>query len=415
MGERMDKVLFCTVGATPQVVTETVWCLMRQTPPWIPSQIHVVTTAFKLKFVRDNLQTENGPLGQLMGKSPPVVVHVPRRDREEHYSADSAQDATTPNDLLRDVNDRDDAARMGNLILRIMAGITSDPSSHLHVSLAGGRKTMSAHALMALSLVGRPRDTATHVLVDPQFEDHPDFWYPDQEGRLAPKKGSPQTEPLDPAKARITLVPTPAPLMRNRVSDVEDLTKIDLIDLMNKVNLAAALEERPYVHLNTHENSVSTYGVSIKLSPKHFSVYRLLATARQENWLGAGRDGVGPTHAGWLTFEQIAQANAGPNLTPIRELMTQYVRDAEMFAGRFADDDNSNTRKWQRAISSADLRERTENISGNLNQDITRLKDEITKVVGLDAATILAPRRDSKRRGNARFGLTIAPVDVDIG
>jgi CRISPR-associated protein (TIGR02584 family) len=423
MAAESSKVLFCTVGATPQVVTETVWCLLRQN--WRPDRIDVVTTAFKLDFIRKSLQTANGPLGRLMNCPPSVTVHVPRRGGEDHYAVEAGQDYSVPPDVLRDVNDQDEAARMGNLILCVIAGITNDPNTKLHVSLAGGCKTMSAHALIALSLVGRAVDRASHVLVDPKYEDHPDFWYPDQGGRLNTKEelwrhrqeGKPLSEPtLDPAAAKdkIILVPTPAPLMRNRVVKGEVLSRLDLLDLMQKANLATALEQDPCVTLHVHENSISTHGVKIELSPKHFAVYRLLATARQEKWSGSGPEGVGTGHSGWLTYTHIADADTRHSGTAIRDLMTQFVRDAELYAGRFADADNSNTSNWSNAIRPNDDRQRVENIQGNLAQDITNLPKVIANEVELDAAAVLAPQRNSSKRGQARFGLKVPSEKIEI-
>ena len=48
--------------------------------------------------------------------------------------------------------------------------ITADPAASLHVSIAGGRKTMGFYAGYALSLFGRAQDQLSHVLVSPSFE-----------------------------------------------------------------------------------------------------------------------------------------------------------------------------------------------------------------------------------------------------
>jgi CRISPR-associated protein (TIGR02584 family) len=48
----------------------------------------------------------------------------------------------------------------------------------LHVSIAGGRKTMGFYAGYALSLYGRAQDRMSHVLVDEKFEKGINFYYP---------------------------------------------------------------------------------------------------------------------------------------------------------------------------------------------------------------------------------------------
>jgi CRISPR-associated protein (TIGR02584 family) len=48
----------------------------------------------------------------------------------------------------------------------------------LHVSIAGGRKSMGFFAGYAFSLFGRTQDRLSHVLVNDPFESFPDFYFP---------------------------------------------------------------------------------------------------------------------------------------------------------------------------------------------------------------------------------------------
>ncbi|MCX7865126.1 MAG: CRISPR-associated ring nuclease, partial [Novosphingobium sp.] len=59
-------------------------------------------------------------------------------------------------------------------------------ATQLHVSLAGGRKTMSALVCQALSLLGRAQDCLSHVLIEPAaLENDPDFWWPQPDATTA--------------------------------------------------------------------------------------------------------------------------------------------------------------------------------------------------------------------------------------
>ena len=40
----ISRILLCTVGTTPQVVTETLYLLLREPTPWIPDRIEIVST-----------------------------------------------------------------------------------------------------------------------------------------------------------------------------------------------------------------------------------------------------------------------------------------------------------------------------------------------------------------------------------
>ena len=61
----------------------------------------------------------------------------------------------------------------GRCITNLIRAFTADPESALHVSIAGGRKTMGFFLGYALSLYGRAQDKLSHVLVSPPFESSP--------------------------------------------------------------------------------------------------------------------------------------------------------------------------------------------------------------------------------------------------
>jgi hypothetical protein len=90
----------------------------------------------------------------------------------------------------------------------MVRGLTADPEAALHVSIAGGRKTMGFFAAYALSIFGRPQDRLSHVLVQPPFESHPGFFYPTRRTRVI-YSPPPESRPLDTATAVVTLADIP--------------------------------------------------------------------------------------------------------------------------------------------------------------------------------------------------------------
>lgn len=405
------RIFFCTIGLTSQVVTETVWVLGRRAPPWIPDEIHVVTTAFALSNVRATLQAPNGRLATLLGgKLPPVTIHVPSRGERpivfepvrgpgdlQDQSSGALQKIIVDSKALMDVNTQEDAAIMGNLILRLMAGFAHDPDTEIHISLAGGRKTMSAHALLALSLVGRARDEASHVLVSPvEFEDHPEFWYPEQGGLIHTKEDlrkNPVPGPtLDPKKANIVLVPTPAPLMRHEVKDVTSLERLDLAEIVKLVNLAAVLRSDPHVHLDTKRNTIEVGGVERRFAPKFFAIYRLIAQARKEGWRGVGPDGDeienAGRHAGWLSAPHICIGLARSGIK-IEEILLRFLKDAVTVDGGDPDDHRS-INEWRNVIAETDPARKLDRAEKAFGAN-RRLIDAFKEAFGSPAAAIVAP------------------------
>ncbi|MFI4997235.1 MAG: CRISPR-associated ring nuclease, partial [Hyphomicrobiales bacterium] len=334
-------------------------------------------------------------------------------------------------DALADVNSQDDAALMGDLILRLMLGFVQDADTQVHVSLAGGRKTMSAHALLALTLVGRPADEASHVLVSPvEFEDHPDFWHPDQGGLLNRKeelRHAPLPEPsLDPRRAAVTLVPTPTPLMRYEVKDLRALEQLRLKDVVDELNLAARLQASPRLRLDTARNAIDACGVERTLGAKLFAVYRLLAIAKKENWQGVGPDGEGPEHAGWLSVPQICVAQA-PSGISIAELLLAFVREAVVAEGGDPQDHES-VLEWETVTIEGRPGKKLDFAEAAIGSN-TRLIDALKNAFGASAGAMLAPAIEKKRRwksdrlnpdgsirieGATRFGLRLPGQAIEI-
>lgn len=410
------RVLFCTIGATPQVVTETVWALNRRTPPWIPDEIHIVTTTFALERIRAALLSPTGQLAALFGGTPPPVsVHVPTRGGPPLVISRDTETAAPPADALRDVNTQGDAAAMGTLILRILAAITRDDDTELHVSLAGGRKTMSAHALLAMSLVARPRDEASHVLVAPEaFEDNFGFWDPGQADWVRPRP--PATELLDPSEAVVTLVP----LLRHEVKDAAALAALDLTEMVNLVNLAATLPASPGIRLDLRSNELIAGEVRRRLKPKEFALYRLVATARKHAWPGVGPDGEGEGHAGWLSLPHICAGHT-PDGDAIAELFMAYLKLALVVEkGIWGATDHISEASWQKVLDAQPLKDKLASAQNSVGS-LTRVTGALVAAFGRPAAAIIGPTTEKHRQmtptartGWTRYGLKLPADGIEI-
>jgi len=103
----------------------------------------------------------------------------PAQCSQVHFSAEQilvAQDGLLP---LADIRNRQDSETFLELILRVLWEKTSDPSTAVHCSLAGGRKTMSTYMALVMQMLGREQDKLYHVLLTPpEAEHHAEFYYP---------------------------------------------------------------------------------------------------------------------------------------------------------------------------------------------------------------------------------------------
>lgn len=176
-------VLLVATGRSPQVITETAFELYRREGRQ-PAEVHVLTTRVGAAHVRALLLGEEarspveGTLIEpadnrwspfcrdVLGRDGPVeiTVHVPESERD------------APVD---DIRQRGDDTLFANRCYRLVEQLTRRDALPLVGSVAGGRKTMSAHLMTAFSVYARPNDILTHVLLaDPEFERDPSFFYP---------------------------------------------------------------------------------------------------------------------------------------------------------------------------------------------------------------------------------------------
>lgn len=166
------RILLAVTGLSPQIVTETLHALaVGNDAPFVPTEIHLITTAEGAERARLALLSDK-----------PGWFHRLRTDFSlPEIAFDSAhihvlRDAG--GNTLADIRSPSDNLACADFITEKVRELSADPESALHVSIAGGRKTMGFFVGYALSLFGRPQDRLSHVLVSEPFENSWAFFYP---------------------------------------------------------------------------------------------------------------------------------------------------------------------------------------------------------------------------------------------
>jgi CRISPR-associated protein (TIGR02584 family) len=296
------RILLAAVGLTPQVVTETLYALaVGSSPRFVPHEIHLITTkegqhraalslldpstAVLAQFARDfGLPDVNSAL--TIGR-----IHV-------------IKDASGKE--LSDIGSGHESEAAADCIMSVVRELTSDEDAALHVSIAGGRKTMGFLLGYALSLFGRMQDRLSHVLVDQPFESHPQFFYPPPVRRVLHTR---EGRPINTADAAIALADIP--FVRLRYGLPHEIL-IGKTSFSEAVALAQKGFAEPELVIDIEKRLVSCHGVLVSLQPLPFAIYAWLARRRIE-----GRDGDGAIH--WTNAdpgELIAIYRALPNLPP---------------------------------------------------------------------------------------------------
>lgn len=163
-------VLLCTLGKSPQVITETVWALAHEAQPIIPDEIIAVTTANYAKGAADKLFDTSSGWGDLIIRLHKALKCKTGRLRFDKSSIRIVQDSHGVVNDLRTVGDNE---RFANYLYRLVKSITDGAESDntvLLFSLSGGRKSMSAIATSVMTLLARPNDRLLHVIIDMEME-----------------------------------------------------------------------------------------------------------------------------------------------------------------------------------------------------------------------------------------------------
>ena len=204
------RILLAVTGLSPQIVTETLYALgVRPQPPnapFIPTEIHLLTTKNGAQLARAALLHLDG------GQFHALLMDYPALGRPAFDENHIHIIKTPENQPLSDIRTPLENAAAADCITALMSQLTRDPDAQLHVSIAGGRKTMGFYLGYAFSLFARPQDELSHVLVSSPFENHPEFFYPPaQPRRLATRDG----QHIDTADAAVTLARIPVVRLRH--------------------------------------------------------------------------------------------------------------------------------------------------------------------------------------------------------
>ena len=262
------RILLAVTGLSPQVVTETVYALARAHPRALPTEIHVVTTAEGAERARLAL------LSRVPGWFPQLCtdlalgtinfevdnIHI-LRDMEGR--------------LLADIRSPEDNERAADFITDKVREFTADPESALHVSIAGGRKTMGYYAGYALSLSGRPQDRLSHVLVSEPFESSWDFFYPTPYSCVIETRDD---RLVDTADATVTLAEIPFVSLRGGLP-----TRLvnGAARLSQTVSAARRALEPPDLVIDLSGCRVVASAEPVPMTPAELAFYTVFARKRQ--------------------------------------------------------------------------------------------------------------------------------------
>lgn len=266
------RILLAVTGLTPQVVTETLYALAcRAEAPWIPDEIHLITTATGAENARLNLLLPDGWFHRLCADYRLPAIEFPVKNI--HILRD-ANDAP-----LDDIRTPEQNTLAADFITETMRRMTGTADSELHVSIAGGRKTMGYYLGYALSLYGRPQDRLSHVLVSDPFETNREFFYPTPYDHPIHSKRGDKEITVDARNARVELADIP--FVRLRAGLPTELLQGGA-RFSQAVAAAQCSGREVGLVIDLAARTAAAGGESLKLTPQNFTLMLWLARRRLE-------------------------------------------------------------------------------------------------------------------------------------
>jgi len=258
-----NRILIVICGLSPQILTETLYGLtVLKTSPFLPTRIILITTKTgkhraELMLLRDQAHffklCEDYELGKIPFSAKDILV-IPDNN----------------GDFLDDIRSQNDNQCAADFIIEVIRNNTVDMDTAVHLSLAGGRKTMGFYAGYALSILGRVQDRLSHVLISDNYENHPDFFYPTKTSKVLHLESG----PIDSKDAQITLADIPFIRLRDKLPSLILDSELSFSGAVELANLAYQPKS---LLINFSEKKITASGIVLEMTPASFAFYAMHA------------------------------------------------------------------------------------------------------------------------------------------
>ena len=275
------NILLLVTGGTPQIITETIWALAcdpQHNEQWVPDEVHIISTRYGLNEVKNKLLGKDKILTRMKNE----YAQIANLRLEENFLHCFTDQEGNELEDLRTPEENEFAA---NLICEKIRHFSSDEKVSLHVSIAGGRKTMGFYAGYALSLYGRAQDRMSHVLVDEKFEKGINFYYPSKNENDFIIDRENKTIGLS-KDAQLWLAQIPFVRLKEAVKDKHQLKGEDSFStVVHKIN-ESFNDVKLKILVHSREVLINDKFVIKNLAPREFAMLHWFAELRKKGFDG---------------------------------------------------------------------------------------------------------------------------------
>ena len=291
------KILLCSVGLTPQIVTETLYALMLK--KWWPDQIIIITTGAGAdacdKMLLDHKTGGLAHFKREYGKL--ATIEIAQKVQVITVKTDSG-----------DLDDGRWTAKFSDEAKAIISEICSEPKNSVHVSISGGRKTAAAILALLMAIYGRAQDRISHVQTNPDMRRNPGFWFPTKTSETLPLGDGKHVNSAD---VFINLIDVPFPRLYKSLSEKNSSFK-------DSMELISAQANKP--RLIIFGTEISWNGTLIEMPPAIKAWMLWLANNFD---YGQGLIRVGSKRNDYLKFYQPVAGNL--SLSKAKKILPEFL------------------------------------------------------------------------------------------
>jgi len=302
-------ILVAGMGTSPAVLTNAVWALAHQKKPVVPDEIVVLITKNGKELLRREL-IENGVWDEMLAEMKREKIDINGRLVFGDTSIRTIPDAR--GNEIDDLRTGDDNLRAADFMLAQLRQYTEDGGTELHVSIAGGRKTMSALLFSCMTLLGRECDKVYHILLPQALEflgATPTFYYPKRGETYTARSTGKKHKAKD---LQCELFEVPFVRMRGWYQDKFKTIPPSYRTLISRVQeVAPPAVAYPEIEIDAWNGWVKVDGKAVAMSKTCFATLLLLASGCPvkdlHGKLRALHSASGVAHCDWIASFQVGE------------------------------------------------------------------------------------------------------------
>jgi CRISPR-associated protein (TIGR02584 family) len=279
------NILLCVAGATPQIITETLYDLTIQQGKRI-DEIRVITTLdgrdkIMTGIIKGRGSAEESLLDSEQGKFFEFLRHYPQVGEIEFNETKILLLRRRDGQTLEDIRTPEENELAGDQICEFVRELCKDENTQIFASAAGGRKTMSIYLTLAMLLFGRAEDELSHVLVNSDFETHPQFFYPTPTPKIIKLRDGRE---VSTETAEIYLAPIPFIRLQGTQTSLKLPEGKKYGELVKEAQSYLDKDERKLpININLKTKEISVDNVIVKVTDYHLLLYVLFEDKKVAN------------------------------------------------------------------------------------------------------------------------------------